>query len=184
MNELAVQQQQAEVYSFLRHSLEKSKAVDAALEAVINRMELIEANVIGIQAQITNDKNEVSKILKQVKDSVYLYYEEQKQMQSLVGQQANNVAHERYNQDDIPWDEREDYGAEIRELAGYATRKQWKALKDRFEVTRYSSIRRVDFEAAMQFLREFPMEKPFLAEFEEWQEQRRRKQEREARWEQ
>lgn len=165
---------QRETYQFLRHSLEKSKAQDAALEAVINRMESIEGNVLAI-------RDEVAGVLKQVKDSVYIYYEEQKQLQSIVGKQADEVARDHYNQDEIPWEDREDYGAEIRELAGYATRKQWTALKDSFEVTRYSSIRRVDFDSAMQFLNDFPMDEAFKAEFERWKAQRTRKREREAR---
>lgn len=163
---------QSETYQFLRHSLEKSKAQDTALEAVINRMESIEGNVLAI-------RDEVAGVLKQVKDSVYIYYEEQKQLQSHVGKQANDLAQDHYNQDEIPREDREDYGAEIRELAGYATRKQWRALKDEFKVTRYSSIRRVDFDSAIHFLKDFPMGDAFIAEFKQWKEQRRRKQERE-----
>lgn len=162
---------QRETYQFLRRSLEKSKAQDTALEAVINRMESIEGNVLAI-------RDEVAGVLKQVKDSVYIYYEEQKQLQSRVGKQANDFAQDYYSQDDVPWDDREDYGAEIRELAGYANRKQWKALKDSFEVTRYPSIRRVDFDAAMQFLKGFPMNSSFIAEFNKWKAQRARKKER------
>lgn len=121
-------------------------------------------------------------MVKRIEDSVYIYYEEQKQLQSIVGKNANSVAQAHYSQEGIPWGCREDLGAEIRELAGYAIRKQWKALKDYFEVTRYPSIRRVDFERALQFLRDFPMGGTFIAEFERWKKQRLRKMEREAKW--
>lgn len=159
---------QKETYQFLRVSLEKSKAQDAALEAVINRMQQIELNVLAV-------RDEVADVLKQVKDSVYLYYEEQKQLQSIVKRQANEFASAYYSQEGVPWGERVDYGAEIREASGYAERSQWKALKDRYEVTRYSSIRRVDFEASKQFLKDFPMGEAFAVEFAKWLDQRRRK---------
>ena len=38
-------QPKQEVYTFLKHSLEKSKTQDTALEVVLNRMEMIEGNV-------------------------------------------------------------------------------------------------------------------------------------------
>lgn len=153
----------------------------------LNTISRIYDEICGIKSELFAVKDDVNlkfthmqSMVKRVEDSVYIYYEEQKQLQSIVGEQANNLAQSYYNQDHIPWEEREDFGAEIRELAGWAMRKQWKSLKDCFKVTRYSSIRRVDFEDAVHFLKDFPMGGPFLAEFEREKEQRRKKQEREG----
>lgn len=138
--------------------------------------------------EISNIKDEMNTkfalmegMVKRVEDAVYIYYEEQKQLQSIVGERASDYAYVFYSQDDIPWEDREDYGAEIRELSGYTMRKMWKALKDRFDVSRYSSIRRVDFDAAVRFLKDFPFDGSFEAGFKKWKEQRQRKAEREAR---
>lgn len=130
---------QGNVYSFLRHSLEKSKAQDAALEAVVNRMEAIETNVTSMYQEL--------------KDSITILYAEQDTLKSIVSKAAYDAA--KYHL----IEEGEGYPtpgsaleAQIREFAGFAMRHQWKLLKDHFKVTKYIHIRRIDFESAVRFL--------------------------------
>lgn len=135
----ALPQDQGNVYSFLRHSLEKSKAQDAALEAVVNRMESIETNVTAMYQEL--------------KDSITILYAEQDTLKSIVSKAAYDAAKHHL------LDEGQSYPvqgsaeeAQIREMAGFGIRHQWKLLKDHFNVPKYIHIRRVDFDAALAFL--------------------------------
>ncbi len=152
----ALPQDQGNVYSFLRHSLEKSKAQDAALEAVVNRMESIETNVTAMYQEL--------------KDSITILYAEQDTLKSIVSKAAYDAAKHHL------LDEGQSYPvqgsaeeAQIREMAGFGMRFQWKLLKDHFEVTKYIHIRRVDFRRAVSYLEGLDLESDrFAQNYQNW----------------
>ena len=149
----------------IRFNLKRQNEQADALIEVIDRVEKSESNV--------NDKfSKMSVMLDDVKDSVTIYYDEQKQLQSIVSKKANRFAKDYYDYD-------ENYGAEIRELAGYAIRIQWKLLKERFRLARYTSLRRVDFEDGKEFLGNIQLNDSFITNFKKWKAQKMKKQERE-----
>lgn len=147
--------EQEDVYSFLRHQLEKSKAQDAALEAVINKVEQIETNVTSMYLEL--------------KDSITILYAEQDMLKSKVAGAAYDAAKEYLIEDGesypLPGTAEE---AEIREMAGYGMRYQWKLLKDHFEVSKYIHIRRIDFQNALTFLDSLILGDEFVQKYKSW----------------
>lgn len=162
-----------EVYSFLRHSMEKSKAQDNALEVVINRMEEIESNVIGVRDEVLVLKNEVKGDLDDMRNRITIDYECQKTLQSIVKRKSNAIAVDHY-------EDYEKFGAEIRELSGYATRILWGIFKKRYFLTRYTSLRQVDYEKGKDFLKDINLGSDFINNYKQWKYQRAKKREREA----
>lgn len=149
----------------IKFSLKRQNDQAEALIKVIERVERIESNV--------NEKYaEVKEIVDEVRNRVHIEHEDQKILRSIVARNAYEIAREYYGNSD-------EYGAEIRELAGYAIRHQWKLLKNYFRVTRYTSIRHVDAEKAKEFVEGIVLDKSFLSEYEQWRYQRAKKRQRE-----
>lgn len=149
----------------IKFNLKRQNDQAEALIQVIERVEQIESNV--------NEKYEkVNDIVEEVRNRVYIEHEDQKQLQSIVGKKAHEVAKRRYGNN-------REFGAEFRELVGYARRHVWKKLKNHFNVTRYTSIRHVDRDEAKQYAREITLDNSFLMEYEQWRLQRAKKRERE-----
>jgi len=149
----------------LKHNLKTQNEQGEALIKVIERVEKIESNM--------NEKyTEVKDIVDEVRNRVTIEYEDQQVLRSIVGKKSGKIARDY-------WGDSKKYGAEIREMKGYATRHHWRQLKDYFRVTRYTSIRHVDFEKAKEFVRNVKLDKSFIAEYEEWRYQRIKKKQRE-----
>lgn len=147
----------------LKHSLKTQNEQGKALIAVIERVESIERNV--------EDKyNEMAGMVTEVKNRVYIEYEDQKELQSIVAKKSQAIAKKKYG---------EGFEAEFRELVGYARRHIWKQLKDHFSVTRYTSIRHVDRDKAKEYVRGIELGQSFLMDYEQWRYQRAKKRERE-----
>jgi len=149
----------------------QNKQADAMIK-LIERMEQTERNVERTESKVDEKYEEVKGMVNEVKDRVHIDFEDQKQLQSIVAKKSNQVAKEYYNNS-------EEYGAEIRELIGYARRYVWKQLKDYFNVTRYTSIRHVDREEAKELAETIELDQPFLQGYEKWKYQRAKKRERE-----
>lgn len=150
----------------LKHNLKTQNEHGRALVAVIERVEGVEDNV--------NEKyGEIKAMVTEVRDRVYIEHEDQKELQSIVGKKSYAIAGEYYNNDD-------DYGAEIREMAGYAIRHHWKTLKKEFKISRYTSIRHVDRMRAKEFARNIELGKEFLNSYKKWKIQRIKKKQRET----
>src|SRR5690625_55717 len=96
----------------MKHSLKTQNEQGKALIAVIERVEQIENNV--------NEKyGEIKDIVTEVKNRVTIDHEDQQVLKSIVGKKSYDIAKKYYNNNS-------NYGAEIRELAGYAIRHHWK----------------------------------------------------------
>src|SRR5690625_2218681 len=107
----------------LKFNLERQNDQANALIQIIEKVEQIESNV--------NEKySEVKEIVNEVRDRVTIDHEDQQELKSIVAKKSYAIANDYYG-------DKEEYGAEIRELAGYAIRRHWKMLKDYFRVTRY-----------------------------------------------
>lgn len=149
----------------LKHNLKTQQTQGEALIEVIERVEHIESNM--------NEKySEVKSIVNEVRDRVTIEYEDQQVLRSIVSRRSGKVA--KYY-----WGDFDKYGAEIREMKGHATREHWKQLKEYFRVTRYTSIRHVDFERAKEFLNHVKLDKSYIEEYEQWRYQRIKKKQRE-----
>lgn len=156
----------------LKHNLITQNEQGKALVEMIEKVEGIESNVINVRDEVVELKNDVKKDLNDMRNRITIDYESQKELQSIVKKKSNKIAKEHYG-------EPEEYGAEIRELSGYATRFLWSALKDKYRITRFTSLRQVDFKEGKDFLKNVVLGKDFINSYEQWKYQRAKKRQRE-----
>ncbi|GAS82443.1 ORF6C domain-containing protein [Paenibacillus amylolyticus] len=125
------------------------------LSVVERQMQLTEAQgkairglVDGIrqmQEDVAEKVGEVQMMVQEVRDSVTLTDAECYQLQSLVRKKSNSLTKDRYKESD----------EKFKDLVGRYRRMVWSKLKDRFEVAKYSHVRRIDFDDAVEFIKEF-----------------------------
>ncbi|KAA8782551.1 ABC transporter permease [Paenibacillus amylolyticus] len=125
------------------------------LSVVERQMQLTEAQgqairglVDGIrqmQMDVTEKVEEVQMMVQEVRDSVTLTDNECYQLQSLVRIKSNVLTKDRYKETE----------EKFKVVVGRYRRMIWSKLKERFEVAKYSHVRRIDFEDAVEFIKEF-----------------------------
>ncbi|PZT51986.1 ORF6C domain-containing protein [Paenibacillus silvae] len=125
------------------------------LSVVERQMQLTEAQgqairglVDGIrqmQMDVTEKVEEVQMMVQEVRDSVTLTDAECYQLQASVRIKSNALAKDRYKETD----------EKFKVVVGRYRRMIWSKLKERFEVAKYSHVRRIDFEDAVEFIKEF-----------------------------
>jgi uncharacterized protein YoxC len=125
------------------------------LTVVEQQMQLTEAQGFAIralvegikqmQSDVTEKVEEVQMMVQEVRDSVTLSDAECYQLQYAVRTKSNVLTKDRY----IETDEK------FNDLVGKYRRMIWSKLKDRFSVAKYSHIRRIDFDDAMDFANDF-----------------------------
>lgn len=110
--------------------------------------------VQSIKGDVDEKFTEMSVMVQEVRDSVTLTYEEQKELQGIVFSISNSFAKESFEDEDVS---REEFSKQV----GKFRRSIWKKLKERMNVPRYSSIRRIDYQESIEFVRSLRM-KDFL----------------------
>lgn len=138
----------------IKFNLQRQNDQGQALVQMIERVESIESNVENVQEDINHKFSEMSSMLQKVEDSVTLTYEEQKELQSTVFKLSINLAKESFNGEAVS-------KKEFSDQVGKFRRSTWKKLKERMNVPRYSSIRRIDFDDSLDFVNSLKM-KDFL----------------------
>lgn len=125
------------------------------LTIVERQLQLTEAQGVAIrglwdgmkqmQDDVAEKVGEVQMMVQEVRDSVTLTDAECYQLQSLVRKKSNSLTKDRYKESD----------EKFKVLVGRYRRVVWSKLKDRFEVAKYSHVRRIDFDDAVDFIKEF-----------------------------
>lgn len=125
------------------------------LSVVERQMQLTEAQGMAIrglvdgirqmQEDVAEKVGEVQMLVQEVRDSVTLTDAECYQLQSLVRIKSNALTKDRYKESD----------EKFKDMVGRYRRMIWSKLKDRFEVAKYSHVRRIDFDDAVEFIKEF-----------------------------
>lgn len=151
--------------SFVEHSLEKSRAQDGAIEALIVEMK-------DIRNEVKEDVKDVKEMVIEVRNRVHLEEADANKIKSIVGKKAHAISKSVYPN-------LKEYGAEYLELVGYARREVYKRLKGHFNVTKYTAIRHVDRLKAIGFVESIVLGDMFLSNYEQWKYQRAKKRERE-----
>lgn len=123
-----------EFYSILQKSLDRD-------QLILSRMLRIEKNV---EEKFTS----MVAMLNRVEDSVTLTDAECYDLKTAVFKRSVDLTKDRYNQEDD----------EFSKVVGKHRRLIWKKLKEKFKVARYTHIRRIDFEEAMEFVNTFRIE--------------------------
>jgi hypothetical protein len=133
----------------IKFSLETQNKQGQALVAIINHVE-------GIKSDVDEKFSEMSVMLQEVKDSVTLSYEEQKKLQSTVFKTSVDLTKQSFEATLL-----EPTKEEFLKEVGSFRRAIWKKLKDKYDVPRYTSLRRVDYQYAIDFVNSLTM-KDFL----------------------
>ncbi|WP_339234670.1 ORF6C domain-containing protein [Paenibacillus sp. FSL R5-0517] len=125
------------------------------LSVVERQMQLTEAQGMAIrglvdgirqmQEDVAEKVGEVQMMVQEVRDSVTLTDAECYQLQSLVRKKSNSLTKDRYKESD----------EKFKDMVGRYRRMIWSKLKERFEVAKYSHVRRIDFDDAVDFIKEF-----------------------------
>ncbi len=98
-----------------------------------------------LQMDMSEKVETVHIMVQEVRDSVTLTDRECYDLQNAVRIVSGKLTKDRYKETDL----------EFKALVGKYRRLIWSELKKHFEVAKYSHIRRVDFEDAVQFVKTF-----------------------------
>ncbi|MEC0242019.1 ORF6C domain-containing protein [Paenibacillus dokdonensis] len=125
------------------------------LTVVERQMQLTESQGIAIrglvegirqmQLDVTEKVEEVQMMVQEVRDSVTLTDAERYQLQNAVHLKSNELTKHRYKESD----------EKFKDMVGRYRRMIWSKMKERFEVAKYSHIRRIDFDDALYFVQDF-----------------------------
>lgn len=125
------------------------------LSVVERQMQLTEAQGFAIRtlvegikqmhSDMTEKVEEVQMMVQEVRDSVTLTDSECYQLQFSVRMKSNALTKDRYKETDEKY----------KDMVGRYRRMIWSKLKDRFSVAKYSHIRRIDFDDAVDFVHDF-----------------------------
>lgn len=137
--------EQTQVYTFLQKALDRQREQGSIMQVMLDQMRQIESNVKRVEENIEQRFSEVSELVQEVRDSVTLTDAECYELQSLVYALSVELAKTYFNGEDAS---KEEFSAQV----GKFRRGIWKKVKERFEVAKYSHIRRVDFQEAVSFV--------------------------------
>lgn len=98
-----------------------------------------------MHTDMTEKVEEVQIMVQEVRDSVTLNDTECYQLQNAVRLKSNELTKHRYKESD----------ENFKDMVGRYRRMIWSKMKERFEVAKYSHIRRIDFDDSIDFVRNF-----------------------------
>lgn len=127
-----------EMFSMIEHQLKMTEQQGTALRMLFQGMQ-------QMQEDVTMKYEETQIMVQEVRDSITLIDREQFELQEVVRKKSYELA-KRIHMDG---------GDKYRELVGKYRRMMWSKLKERFEVARYSHIRRIEFDDALDFAKNF-----------------------------
>lgn len=136
--------------TIIRQTLARQNEQGRALMEVVDHIERIEQSMIEMNG-------DTRALLKTVSDSVTLNYEEQNAYKAIVSSKSHAMAKNYFGDADISQDF---YLAKI----GQFRSRIYSQVKKKFNVPRYSAIKRIDFDNAIQFVNLMSLES-----FEEWE---------------
>src|SRR5699024_8578548 len=102
-------------------------------------------DVSQMKSDIKEEYERFNQSVERIKNSIELEGSDADEIKYIVNKKAHAIAKVKYP--DI-----EEFGAEYRELVGYARREVYKNLKKHFNVNSYTRIRHLDAEKAIAFV--------------------------------
>ncbi|OMD87777.1 MULTISPECIES: ORF6C domain-containing protein [Paenibacillus] len=127
-----------QILAVVNQQLQVTEQQGAALRMMFEGLESFKADII-------EHKEEVQMMVQEVRDSVTLTDAECYQLQHAVRLKSAQLTKDRYKETD----------EKFKDIVGRHRRSIWSKLKERFEVAKYSHIRRIDFEDAIEFIKTF-----------------------------
>ncbi|WP_274362716.1 ORF6C domain-containing protein [Paenibacillus thermotolerans] len=130
--------EQPDFLSIVERQMHLTEAQGAAIRVLVEGIKQMHADV--------NEKvEEVQIMVQEVRDSVTLSDSECYQLQYAVRMKSNTLTKDRFKESD----------EKFKDMVGRYRRMIWSKLKDQFSVAKYSHIRRIDFDDAVDFVQNF-----------------------------
>ena len=104
--------------------------------------------MVAIKTEMAEDKEEMKMMVQEVRDSVTLNDAECDLMQQAVRLKSIELTKHRFKDSDM----------KFKEMVGRYRRMIWSKLKENFSVAKYSHLRRIDFDDAIEFVKNFQPE--------------------------
>lgn len=133
--------EQKQVYSFLQKSLENQREQGTAMEVMLGRMMEIENDVNQTAA-------EIKVLARQIKDENRLLPAEIDDLYMAVVEKSTELAKIRHHEED----------ESFTKIVGRYRKNIWSKLKKKFATSKYIHLKRVDYEAALEFVSNFDPE--------------------------
>lgn len=130
--------EQADYFPVIERQLQLTEQQGAAIRMLFDGMK-------QMHLDMTEKVEEVQFMVQEVRDSVTLTDTECYQLQNAVRLKSNELTKHRYKESD----------ENFKDMVGRYRRMIWSKVKERFEVAKYSHIRRIDFEDSIDFVRNF-----------------------------
>ncbi|MEK3699309.1 MULTISPECIES: ORF6C domain-containing protein [unclassified Paenibacillus] len=139
---------QGNTLAMLENQLKQSEAQGAAVRMMFEEMKQMHENIQEMKLDVSEKFEECQIMVQEVRDSVTLIDAECDQMQAVVRLRSNELTKHRFKDSDM----------KFKEMVGKYRRTIWSKLKEQFSVAKYSHLRRIDFEDAIEFVQKFQPE--------------------------
>ncbi|GGF86434.1 ORF6C domain-containing protein [Paenibacillus aceti] len=130
--------EQADYFPVIERQLQLTEQQGAAIRMLFDGMK-------QMHVEMTEKVEEVQIMVQEVRDSVTLTDAECYQLQQAVRIKSNELTKHRYREADDSF----------KDMVGRYRRMIWSKLKERFEVAKYSHVRRIDFDDSIDFVKNF-----------------------------
>lgn len=136
---------QPDFLTVVERQMQMTEAQGMAIRVLVDGIKQMHSDVTEKVEQAQEKVEEMQMMVQEVRDSVTLTDSECYQLQFAVRMRSNGLTKDRYKETD----------EKFNELVGRYRRMIWSKLKDRFSVAKYSHIRRIDFDDALDFANNF-----------------------------
>jgi hypothetical protein len=139
---------QKQVFSILQAQLDNQRNQVETSQLMLNEIRSIRDEVNDVKREVGKQYVQMSEMVQEVRDSVTLMNAECDMLHSAVATKSVFLTKDRYTEED----------GSFKTVVGIHRRMIWKNLKQLYNVPKYNCIRRIDFESAIQFVRDFKPE--------------------------
>ncbi|QUL57530.1 ORF6C domain-containing protein [Paenibacillus tritici] len=139
---------QGNMLAMLENQLKQSEAQGTAVRMMFEEMKSMHENMQEMKLDVNEKFEECQIMVQEVRDSVTLIDAECDLVQAAVRVKSNELTKHRFKDSDM----------KFKEMVGRYRRLIWSNLKKNFSVAKYSHIRRIDFEDAIEFIKDFQPE--------------------------
>ncbi len=137
-----------DIFGMVERQLNLTEQQGAAIRLLFDGMKRMSDDMTEKHTDMSEKVEEVQMMVQEVRDSVTLTDAECYQMQQAVKSKTNELTKHRYKEADV----------KFKDMVGRYRRLIWSKMKERFEVAKYSHIRRIDFDDAIEFVQTFQPE--------------------------
>lgn len=137
-----------DIFGMLEKQLNLTEQQGATVRFLFEGMKRMNDDMTEKHADMSEKVEEVQMMVQEVRDSVTLTDAECYQIQQIVKIKTTELTKHRFKETDM----------KFKDVVGKYRRLIWSKLKERFEVAKYSHIRRIDFADAIEFVQFFQPE--------------------------